>query len=83
MFDLTTHLTALIQAPKRSAELVIRGDEIPADPAAAADFCAEQDEALHKRGFIRVAPWQELPSGDWTAAIAPAVQELRQHGHTG
>jgi hypothetical protein len=69
MFD----LTALIQVPRRSAELVIRGDEIPADPAAAADFCAEQDEALHMRGFMRIAPWQELPSGDWTAAIAPVV----------
>ena len=72
MFDLTTRLTTLINTPKRGGELVIRGDEIPADPAAAADFCAEQDEALHERGFMRTSPWQELPSGDWTAAIEPA-----------
>ena len=72
MLDLTTHLTTLIKTPRRDAELVIRGDEIPADPAAAADFCAEQDEALHERGFMRTSPWQELPSGDWTAVIEPA-----------
>ena len=71
MLDLTTHLTTLIKTPRRDAELVIRGDEIPADPAAAADFCAEQDEALHERGFMRTSPWQELPSGDWTAVIEP------------
>jgi hypothetical protein len=64
---------ALMMHNLTHGELVIPGDEIPADPAAAADFCAEQDEALHMRGFMRIAPWQELPSGDWTAAIAPVV----------
>ena len=73
MFDLTAHLSTLIKLPERGAELVIRGEEIPADPAAAADFCAEQDEALHERGYMRTGPWQELPSGDWTTAIAPAI----------
>jgi len=58
--------------PRRSAELVIPSDEIPADPAAAADFCAEQDEALHRRGLMRTGPWQELPSGLWTTTIAAA-----------
>ena len=53
MFDLMAHLSTLIKIPERGAELVIRGEEIPADPAAAADFCAEQDEALHERGFMR------------------------------
>lgn len=71
MFDRATQLTMLISPPRRAAELVIRGEEIPADPAAAADFCAERDEELHKRGFMRTGPWQELPSGDWTATIAP------------
>ena len=71
MFDLTTHLSTLISPPRQEAELVIPGDQIPADPAAAADFCAEQDEALHGRGLTRTGPWQELPSGAWTATIAP------------
>ena len=72
MFDLSAHLSMLIQPSRRGAELVIPDDEIPVDPAAAADFCAEQDEALHRRGLMRISPWQELPSGAWTATIAPA-----------
>jgi hypothetical protein len=72
MFDLSTYLSTLVQPSRRGADLVIPGDEIPADPIAAADFCAEQDEALHRRGLTRTCPWRELPSGAWTATIAPA-----------
>lgn len=61
---------ALMMHNLTHGELVIPGAEIPADPAAAADFCAEQDEALHQRGFTRTCPWIELSSGDWTATIA-------------
>ena len=62
-------MVAVTKHDLECGELLLPGDEIPADPADAAGHCAAADEALHCRGFIRTGPWREMANGDWMAKI--------------